>query len=101
MAVAHGDQVEHLTILFEDAEDGWVAARIKEVPEAISQGRSHEEARANVIDAFHDLLDARRGPHDPPRDAVRTYLADAAKLFEDLRRRIDELVRGRGRNLVP
>lgn len=57
MAVAHGDQVEHLTIVFEEAEDGWIAAQIAEVPAAISQGRSRDEARANVIDALHDLLD--------------------------------------------
>ena len=46
---------ETLTILYDAAEDGWVAARIAEVPAAISQGRTREEARANVIAALHDL----------------------------------------------
>jgi predicted RNase H-like HicB family nuclease len=55
MAVAHGEGTEQLTILYEEAEDGWVAARIQEVPAAISQGRSREEARANVIEALRDL----------------------------------------------
>lgn len=34
-----------------------MAVRIAEMPAAISQGRSRDEARANVIDALHDLLD--------------------------------------------
>jgi predicted RNase H-like HicB family nuclease len=55
MTVAHHEQTEHLTILYEEAENGWVAARIEEVPGAISQGRSREEARANVIEALRDL----------------------------------------------
>jgi hypothetical protein len=46
---------ETLTIVYEDADDGWVAARIQEVPAAISQGRTREAARANVISALHDL----------------------------------------------
>lgn len=56
MAAAHGNSVEHLTIVFEEAEDGWIAARIAETPAAISQGRSRDEARANVIEALQDLL---------------------------------------------
>jgi hypothetical protein len=55
MAIAHDEQMEQLTILYEEAEDGWIAARIEEVPGAISQGRSREEARANVIQALRDL----------------------------------------------
>lgn len=89
MAVAHGDQVERLTILFEDAEDGWIAARIVEFPGAISQGRSHDEARANVIDALDDLLNPERGPQDPlewlrPRlDELASRIKDAARQLED------------------
>jgi predicted RNase H-like HicB family nuclease len=57
MAVADrlDTDTETLTILYEEAEDGWIAARIEEVPAAISQGRTREEARANVISALHDL----------------------------------------------
>lgn len=76
MAVAHGDRTEHLTILFEEAENGWVAARIEEVPAAISQGRSYDEARANVIDALHDLLDRRSQPD--PWTRMRIQVSDAA-----------------------
>jgi hypothetical protein len=39
-------------IVFEQGEEGWVVASIPEVPGAHSQGRTREEARANVIDAL-------------------------------------------------
>jgi predicted RNase H-like HicB family nuclease len=45
-----------LTVRFEDADDGWVLATIPEVPGAISQGRTREQARANVIDALKVVL---------------------------------------------
>jgi predicted RNase H-like HicB family nuclease len=40
------------TILYGDNGEGWVMARIREVPGAISEGRSRAEARENVIDAL-------------------------------------------------
>ena len=46
----------NLTIRYEDAGDGWVVALIPEVPGAMSQGRTREEARANVIDALQTVL---------------------------------------------
>jgi hypothetical protein len=49
---------ERLTIRYTDAGDGWVTAQIDEEPAAISQGRTREEAYANVIDALHDLRHA-------------------------------------------
>ena len=45
-----------LTVRYEDAGDGWVMATIPEVPGAISQGRTREEARRNVIDALQTVL---------------------------------------------
>jgi predicted RNase H-like HicB family nuclease len=46
----------HLTIHYQDAGDGWVTAQVAEIPGAISQGKTREEARANVIDALDVLL---------------------------------------------
>jgi predicted RNase H-like HicB family nuclease len=46
----------HLTIRYEDAGDGWLTAQVAEVPGAISQGKTKEEARSNVIDALDVLL---------------------------------------------
>ncbi len=45
-----------MTLHFEDAGDGWVMASIPEVPGAISQGRTRQEARENVIDALQIML---------------------------------------------
>ena len=45
-----------LTILYEDGEDGWIVASVPAVPGALSQGRSREEARENVLDALALML---------------------------------------------
>jgi len=46
-----------LTITYDDPdEDGWIVARVDQVPGAISQGRTREEARENVIDALRLML---------------------------------------------
>ena len=46
-----------LTIAYDEPdEDGWIVARVVEVPGAISQGRTPEEARENVIDALRVML---------------------------------------------
>jgi predicted RNase H-like HicB family nuclease len=37
-------------------EDGWIVARVLEVPGAMSQGRTREEARENVLDALQTVL---------------------------------------------
>lgn len=48
------------TIIFERGEDGWWIATIPEIPGAFSQGKTKEEARANVLDAMQELMVARR-----------------------------------------
>ncbi len=46
-----------MTIAFEEPdEQGWIVARVVEVPGALSQGRTREEARENVIDALRLML---------------------------------------------
>jgi predicted RNase H-like HicB family nuclease len=46
-----------LTIAYDEPdEDGWIVARVIEVPGAMSQGRTHDEARENVIDALRLML---------------------------------------------
>ena len=45
------------TITFDAPDEaGWIVARVLEVPGAISQGRTREEARNNVIDALQTVL---------------------------------------------
>jgi predicted RNase H-like HicB family nuclease len=51
-----------LTIGYDEPdEDGWIVARIVEVPGAMSQGRTREEARENVIDALRLMLSPDQG----------------------------------------
>lgn len=46
-----------LTITFDEPdEEGWIVARVIEVPGAISQGRNRGEARENLIDALRLML---------------------------------------------
>lgn len=53
----------HVTIVYEDGEDGWIVASVPEVPGANSQGRTRAEARENVIDALRGILELRFGGH--------------------------------------
>ena len=46
-----------VTIAYEDGGDGWIMARVLEVPAAIDQGRTREEARANVLDALQAVFE--------------------------------------------
>jgi predicted RNase H-like HicB family nuclease len=46
-----------LTITYDEPdEDGWIVARVVEVPGSLSQGRTREEARENVLDALRLML---------------------------------------------
>lgn len=49
-----------LTIVFEPAEEGGYTAYIPEVPGAISEGETVEEAREMVLDALRELTAYRR-----------------------------------------
>jgi predicted RNase H-like HicB family nuclease len=53
------------TAFLTPGEDGWICAQIAEVPEAISQGRSLEEARANVTEALELAVEWRRDEGEP------------------------------------
>jgi predicted RNase H-like HicB family nuclease len=45
------------TIAFDQPDEGgWIVARVLEVPGALSQGRTREEARENVLDALRTVL---------------------------------------------
>ena len=46
-----------LTITYDEPdEDSWIVARVVQVPGAISQGRTRQEARENVLDALRLML---------------------------------------------
>ena len=54
-----------LHVRFEDGGDGWITAQIVEIPQAISQGRTRDEARANALEALRELT----AVHDDLRDS--------------------------------
>jgi predicted RNase H-like HicB family nuclease len=69
------------TISFDSPdEDGWIVARILEVPGAMSQGRTREEARENVLDALRTVLttDEELAGQDPQADREHLRFVAAA-----------------------
>lgn len=48
--------MDHFWTVVYEQSDGWWVAHIAEVPGAISQGRTKEEARDNVLDALNELI---------------------------------------------
>ncbi len=48
------------TAIFEHGEDGWWVGSCLEMPEAITQGETIEEARENLKHAIQLLLEVRR-----------------------------------------
>ncbi|HYC81924.1 MAG TPA: hypothetical protein VEB65_09065 [Solirubrobacterales bacterium] len=63
------------TIVFDRPdEDGWIVARVLEVPGALSQGRTREEARHNVLDALRTVLTPDEDLAGETADADREHL---------------------------
>ncbi len=48
------------SIIIEKSQDGWYVGQLEEVPSAISQGRTIEECKINVLDALQELFNANR-----------------------------------------
>jgi predicted RNase H-like HicB family nuclease len=61
-------------------EQGWIVARVLEVPGAMSQGRTREEARENVLDALQTVLtpDEELAGKAPNADRERLHFTAAA-----------------------
>jgi predicted RNase H-like HicB family nuclease len=59
-------------------EDGWIVARVLEVPGALSQGRTREEARENVLDALSTVLTPDEDLAGETADADREHLRSTA-----------------------
>jgi predicted RNase H-like HicB family nuclease len=59
-----------VTIVYVQGDDGWIVASIPEVPGALSQGQTRQEARTNVIDALLGILELRFGEHPEVSESV-------------------------------
>lgn len=64
-----------LTVVYEDAGEGWIMAYVPEVPGAISQERTRDEAREAVVEAVRDVLELQLR-----RDALHTSPTDSETL---------------------
>jgi predicted RNase H-like HicB family nuclease len=49
-----------LTAVFEPAPEGGYTCFVEEIPAAISQGETMDEAKKNLLDALRLVLDAQR-----------------------------------------
>jgi predicted RNase H-like HicB family nuclease len=45
------------TVVSEKGENGWFVGQLEEVPAAMSQGKTIEEIKENLIDALRLILD--------------------------------------------
>jgi predicted RNase H-like HicB family nuclease len=48
------------TAVIETGESGWLVGQIEELPAVMSQGRSTEELKKNLIDALHLYLETQK-----------------------------------------
>ena len=70
--------MENLTAIYEHTEDGWWVVSVPEIPGAVSQGRTREEAREMIKDAVRMLLEVRREDAEREtegREVIREPLA--------------------------
>lgn len=51
------------TAIIEQGESGWYVGQIKEVPAAISQGKTLKDLKANLTDALKTTLDMKDEPY--------------------------------------
>jgi predicted RNase H-like HicB family nuclease len=81
VGVAHEGQWKLRVAVEEDPLDGGFIAEIVDVPGAVAQGETRDEAIANVFDAFKGILEVRLEracnaeirPDDPERGVVYTF----------------------------
>lgn len=46
------------TAIIEQGENGWLVGQVKEVPAALSQGKTIDELKVNLLDALRLLLNS-------------------------------------------
>lgn len=65
------------TVILTQGEDGWVVAEAPALPGCISQGKTREEAIANISDAIEGYLQSLRqhGEPIPAEDSVQIQVA--------------------------
>lgn len=72
--------MKNLTAVFEEAKEGGYVCWIEEVPEAISQGDSFEEARKNLLDALQLVFEYR---HEQAEEQLRKLRSAKIKVTKE------------------
>ena len=49
-----------LTAVIENGENGWLVGQIEEIPAVISQGKTIDELKANLLDALYLYLETQK-----------------------------------------
>lgn len=64
-------------VIYTPIEDGWIMAQAPELPGAVTQGRTMDEARAMIKDAVELLLEAycENAERDAPGNAIWEIIA--------------------------
>ena len=64
-------------VVFTPIEDGWILAQAPELPGAVTQGETLEEARAMIKEAIELLLESYRenAERDAPGNAIRETIS--------------------------
>ena len=63
-------------MIYEPVENGWIQARIEELPGVITTAPSRDEARVQVIDALREYLLALRDPPSAPAEGAEREAVD-------------------------
>ena len=60
------------TVVYQEIEDGWIMATVPELPGAVTQGKTMQEARLMIKEAVELLLESYRkhAEEDAPTTAV-------------------------------
>jgi len=53
-------EIMKFTAIIEKTEDGWFVGQVEEMPAAISQGKTIDELKINLLDALRLLLEVNR-----------------------------------------
>ena len=71
-----------LVVFVEDADErGWFVAQVPLLSGCVSQGRTLEEAKVNILGAIEDVLEVIR-QDDPERYAALTSVARSERITE-------------------
>jgi len=63
------------TIDIEKGEDGWFVAQCREIPEAMTQGRTLDEVKKNITEVIGLIIEERRSKaSDSPIETIEVVI---------------------------